>query len=186
MSPAHAAERHTADQRREQIVRAALIVFGEHGYAAASTDEIARRAGISQPYLFRLYGTKQDLVLASIRRCFEETSQIFVRAAAGLAGEPALEAMGDAYRQMIESDHVLLRAQLHGYAACEDPEVRALMARGFGELWDLVGRLSGADAARRSRFFSEGMLLNVLAMMGQFAAPQRWAAELIAGCRGEA
>src|SRR5207253_1800181 len=74
----------------------------------------------------------------------------------------------------------------HGYEACDDPEIRELMATGFGGLWDLVRRLSGADAAQVSRFFANGMLLNVLAMMGQFTKPQRWASELIVGCASDA
>ena len=178
-------ERSTAAERREQILRAAIEVFAERGYEAASTEEITRRVGISQPYLFRLYGTKRDLVLAAIQRCFEETADVFIGAARGLSGDEALLAIGDAYRRMIEADHVRLRAQLQAYAACEDGEIRVLVARSFGELWDLVGRLSGADAARLSRFFAQGMLLNVLAMMGQFAEPQRWALELIEGCASD-
>ena len=186
MTATPVAERLTAAERREQILRAAIEVFAERGYDAASTEEITRRVGISQPYLFRLYGTKRGLVLASIQRCFEETAEVFVVVARGLSGDAALVAIGDAYRQMIEADHVRLRAQLHAYAACEDDEIRSLVARHFGDLWDLVRRLSGADAARLSRFFAQGMLLNVLAMMGQFAEPQRWASELIAGCASDA
>ena len=186
MPPTLTAERLTAAERREQILRAAIGVFAEHGYEAASTEEIARRAGISQPYVFRLFGTKRELVLASIDRCYEEIAAAFTRAAGGLSGDAALTAMGDAYRQMIEADHDRVRAQLQGYAACDDPEIRELMATGFGGLWDLVRRLSGADAAEVSRFFANGMLLNVLAMMGQFTKPQRWASELIVGCASDA
>jgi len=50
--------RKSADERREEILVAALEEFGEHGLHGTSTDDIARRAGVSQPYLFRLFGTK--------------------------------------------------------------------------------------------------------------------------------
>lgn len=181
-------ERLSAEERREQILQAAISVFAEDGYAAASTEEIARRAGISQPYLFRLFGTKRELVLATIRRCFEDTEAIFegaVREHGSAGGAEALQAMGNAYMDLIQHDHVRLRAQLHAYAACEDPEIRALVSRNFGRLVDLARRLSGADSAALAQFFANGMLLNVLAMIGQFSEPQRWALELLEGCMGE-
>ena len=187
MAPAVATERLTAEERREQIIRETIPVFAERGYAGASTEEIARRVGISQPYLFRLFTTKRDLVLAAIRRCFEDTEAVFTRAAGDLTGEAALQAIGDAYVEMIRSDPVKLRAQLQAYAACDNDRVRALVADGFGGLVALVRRLSGIDAAAASQFFAEGMLLNVLAVMGQFDRPAPWAAELIDACitRGE-
>jgi AcrR family transcriptional regulator len=181
-----AVERLSAEERREQILQAAIGVFAEDGYAAASTEEIARRAGISQPYLFRLYGTKRELILASIQRCFEDTEAVFERAAreAG-GGEEALHAMGNAYVELIQHDHVRLRAQLHAYAACDDSEIRALVARNFGHLVRRVHQLTGVDSATAAKFFANGMLLNVLAMMGQFSEPQPWALQLLEGCMDE-
>ena len=181
-------ERLSAEERREQILHAAIGVFAEDGYAAASTEEIARRAGISQPYLFRLYGTKRELILAAIQRCFEETESIFERAAREFGpgqGEEALEAMGNAYMEMIQNDHTRLRAQLHSYAACDDPEIRALVSRNFGHLVGRVCQLTGIDSAAAAKFFATGMLLNVLAMMGQFSEPQQWALTLLEGCVDE-
>lgn len=181
-------ERLSAEERREQILQAAVSVFAEDGYAAASTEEIARRAGISQPYLFRLFGTKRELVLATIQRCFEDTEAIFERAVrehGTPGGEQALQAMGTAYMDLIQHDHVRLRAQLHAYAACEDAEIRALVSRNFGRLVDLARRLSGVDSAALAKFFANGMLLNVLAMIGQFSEPQPWALQLLEGCMGE-
>ena len=81
------AERKTAAERREDVLEAAREVFAEHGLSGASTDEIARRAGISQPYLFRLFRTKKELFIASIERCFAETREIFEAAAEGKTGE---------------------------------------------------------------------------------------------------
>src|SRR5579864_2533639 len=97
MTPTAAPERLTASERREQILEAAVTVFAERGYEGASTDVIARMAGISQPYLFRLFGTKRELIIATIKRCFEDTEQLFTRAASGHSGDEALEAMGLAY-----------------------------------------------------------------------------------------
>ena len=62
--------RNTAEERRKDVLDAALEVFAEHGLSGSSTDEIARRAGISQPYLFRLFRTKKELFIAAIEQCF--------------------------------------------------------------------------------------------------------------------
>lgn len=175
-------ERLTAPERREQILEAAVTVFAERGYEGASTDVIARMAGISQPYLFRLFGTKRDLIIATIKRCFEDTQQLFQRAAKGLEGEAVLQAMGEAYIEEIRRSPLKLRAQLQSYAACDDPAIRVVVADGFGELVRLAERLTGLDSTRLSAFFAQGMLLNVLAMMGQTDAPQDWAIRLIEGC----
>jgi AcrR family transcriptional regulator len=184
--PALTAERLTAPERREQILEAAVTVFAERGYEGASTDVIARMAGISQPYLFRLFGTKRDLIIATVRRCFADTEALFTRAATGLAGEEALSAMGEAYIDEIRTSPLKLRAQLQSYAACDDLAIRAVVAEGFGGLVRLAGRLTGAPSERLSEFFAQGMLLNVLAMMGQVDEPQAWALRLIEGCAVQA
>ena len=185
MTPAASTERLTAEERREQILQAAIAVFAQDGFSAGSTEEIARRAGISQPYVFRLFGSKQHLFLAAIQRCFDETEAVFRTAAEGRTGEDVLTAIGESYLQMIERDHVRLRAQLQSYAACDDPQVRMLVSRNFGRLVRLVQDLSGADREQVTTFFAVGMLLNVLAVMGQFREPQLWAIQLMEGCAGE-
>ncbi len=181
MTPTAAAERLTAPERREQILEAAVTVFAERGYEGASTDVIARMAGISQPYLFRLFGTKRDLIVATVQRCFLDTEGLFTRAANGLEGEEAMKAIGDAYVEEIRRSPLKLRAQLQSYAACDDPAIRTVVAEGFGGLVRLVGRLTGMDSENLSKFFAQGMLLNVLAMMGQVDEPQAWAMRLIEG-----
>jgi AcrR family transcriptional regulator len=182
MTPVATQERQTAGERREQILEAAVTVFAERGYEGASTDVIARMAGISQPYLFRLFGTKRDLIVATIRRCFADTQELFLRSAEGLAGEEALMAIGAGYIEEIRQSPLKLRAQLQSYAACDDPVIRTVVGEGFGELVNLAGRLTGMDSTKLSEFFAQGMLLNVLAMMGQFDEPQAWAMRLIEGC----
>src|ERR671928_1391564 len=110
------ATRHTAAERRDTILDAALVEFARGGLAGTSTEDIARRAGISQPYLFRLFGTKKELYKASAERCLRQTLDLMQTAAAGLHGEEALQAIGKAYMERL-SDPVYLRAQMHSYTA---------------------------------------------------------------------
>jgi AcrR family transcriptional regulator len=171
--------RKSAEERREDVLEAAREVFAEHGLSGASTDEIARKAGISQPYLFRLFRTKKELFIAAVDRCFVETLETFQAAAAGLAGEAALKAMGKAYGELIRSDPNRLRAQMQTYAACEDEDVRAVARKRYGELVDFVERASGVDVDTLSRFFAKGMLINVVASMDLLDSDEAWAKKLL-------
>jgi AcrR family transcriptional regulator len=174
-------ERKSAEQRRDEILDAAMIEFAQHGLEGASTEDIARRAGISQPYVFRLFGTKKELFKATAARCLRETLEIFQRAAEGKRGEDALKAMGEAYRTLLE-DRSRLRAQMQSYAACDDPEICAVVRAGYGDIVTYVERVSGADSATVSSWFAKGMLMNVMASMDLLHLDEPWAERLIAGC----
>src|SRR5436305_5819199 len=113
------AQRKSADERREAVLEAALEEFAARGLDGASTEAIAAKAGISQPYVFRLFGTKKELFMAVIGRCFRQTLELFQRAAAGKRGEVALKALGNAYVDELLPDRTRLRAQMQAYAACE-------------------------------------------------------------------
>src|SRR3954454_11195907 len=159
--------RLSAAERRSDVLDAALIEFADRGFEGTSTEDIAKRAGISQPYLFRLFGTKKELYIASVGRCYRDTLELFQRAAEGLRGEEALHAIGTAYMEQLETNRVWLRAQMQGYAASsEDAEIRAVVRSGFGDLVAYVRRVSGADWPALWGFFSTGMLLIVLSSMG--------------------
>src|SRR5881409_2743284 len=95
------ATRQSAEERRADVLDAAQIEFAARGLHGASTEEIARRAGISQPYVFRLFGSKKDLFKAAVARCLRETLETFQRAAEGKRCEEAFRAMGDAYMQLL-------------------------------------------------------------------------------------
>ena len=163
----------SAEERRELVLEAALGEFAARGLAGTSTEEVARRAGISQPYLFRLFATKRALFLALVRRCFDRLEETFSTAAADLTGQDALMAMADAYERLLD-DRLLLLLQMQAYAACEDPEVRATTRAGFKHLWELVERLTGLPFQPVVDFFAVGMLMNVAAAMDLPAVDERW------------
>ena len=175
-------ERKTAEERREAVLEAAVEEFAQRGLDGASTEAIAADAGISQPYVFRLFGTKKELFKAVVARCFRETLELFQKAAEGKRGEEALAAMGEAYMQLLE-DRTRLRTQMQAYAACDDPEISEVVRGGFGDLVAYVERVSGAEPRVITGFFATGMLLNVLASMGLQNADEPWAERLLAGCQ---
>jgi AcrR family transcriptional regulator len=167
----------TADERRESVLEAAIIEFSARGLDGTSTEHVAHRAGISQPYLFRLFPTKKALFLALVERCFKRVADAFTAAAADRTGEEAFDAMGQAYDKLLE-DRTLLLVQLHAYAACDDPEIAAVTRAGFRRLWLLVERLTGQPFERVTQFFAIGMLLNVAAAIDLPSVDERWASLL--------
>lgn len=157
-------QRKTAEVRREEILEAAVKEFAQGGLHGTSTEDIARRAGISQPYLFRLFGTKKELFMASSRRCFARVLAAFQEAAGGTQGPEAMKAMGNAYDQLLK-DRELLLGQMQVYAACSDPEIRDATRAGFAELFRYVEDVTGAGTLEIRDFFAMGMLMNVAAAM---------------------
>jgi AcrR family transcriptional regulator len=179
-------ERKSAEERREEILEAALVEFAAHGLYGGSTEAIARAVGISQPYVFRLFGTKKELFTATIERCMRGTLEMMQSAAAGLKGEEALHAIGEAYGERLRTDPTYLHSQMQAYAACDDPAIRTVVRNGYRELVDYVERVSGLPPERVSHFFAKGMLLNVIASMDLLGADEGWAQRLIEGCRQDA
>ena len=179
------AERKSAEERREQILEAALAEFAAHGFEGGSTEAIAKAVGISQPYVFRLFGTKKELFIATIERCMRGTLEMFRSAVAGREGEEALHAIGEAYVERLGTDPTYLHAQMQAYAASHDPQIGEVVRRGYAELVEYVERVSGLPPDRVSHFFAKGMLLNVVASMDLLGADEGWAKRLIEGCRSD-
>ncbi len=179
------ATRQSAEERRESILDAALIEFAAKGLHGTSTEDIAKRAGISQPYVFRLFGTKKNLFAEACRRCMRDVREAMGAAAEGKSGEEALEAMGAAYIDYLATEPRRLTLQMHMYAASDDPEIREVARVGYGELVRFVEQVSGDASDRVSDFFAVGMLINVLAAMDVRDAGIDWADRLLAGCLGE-
>ena len=165
--------RLSAAKRRESVLEAAVSEFAARGLDGTSTEDVARRAGISQPYLFRLFPTKKALFVALVERCFQRVADAFAAAAADRAGEEALDAMAEAYHQLLE-DRTLLLLQMHAYAACDDPDIRTATRAGFRKLWLLVEGLTGLPYELVVEFFAMGMLMNVAAAMDLPSVDERW------------
>jgi AcrR family transcriptional regulator len=175
------ASRQTADERRKAVLDAATHEFALRGLHAASTDEIARAAGISQPYLFRLFGSKKDLYLAAAKRCVDELYAVFAKAADGKAGEDALKAMGDAYLEIMQ-DRDRLMLMLKSWTT-DDPDLRRLSRDAWADLVALAEQSSGEPAPVVSKFFASGMLISVFMSLNLIDDPEPWAVRLLEACK---
>jgi AcrR family transcriptional regulator len=176
----------TAEARRETILEVSQRVFAARGLHGTPTMEIAKAAGISQAYLFRLFPTKSELFIALVQRCNERIYAAFADAAAAAkaAGEDVLTAMGYAYVSLL-ADRDLLLIQLHAHAASDDEAIRLQTRNGLARLVALVERESGADAEAVRVFFAQGMLFNVLAAIRAEEADAHWAQLLLTPLGGE-
>jgi AcrR family transcriptional regulator len=178
--------RKTADERRDEILAVAFQAFGAKGYEGTSTEDIAGVAGISQPYLFRLFGTKKQLFLAAVERLHELTGAA-LDAGLAEAGPDCgpFEAMGHAYKAAMASPG-LLRMQMQALAACSDPDVRRVVQAGFGRIVDRIQATTAASPEVLSGFVAKGMLLNVLAAMDVLYedVDLPWVRNLKEGCLG--
>jgi AcrR family transcriptional regulator len=157
--------RASSDERREQVIEAAVKEFAAHGFHAASTGAIAKRAGISQPYIYALFPNKHELFLATHAHVIARIRDAFTEAVRGLDDSDAkLDAMGEAYHRLLENRDELL-VQMQGHAAAGDPALREAAREAFMGVVDHVSRVAGVSRQQAIGFVAVGMYLNVFAAL---------------------
>jgi len=163
-----------AAARRAQILEVAAQEFADGGLRGASIDAIARGAGITQPYVFRIFGSKKALFLEVVAASFTQLSGSMCAAAEGKTGLEALAAMGARYNALL-ADRTALQLQLQAYATCGDLEVREAVRGHLATLWDTVATTTRLDPVTVKTFLAFGMLLNTNAALGLAEVDTRWA-----------
>src|SRR6266480_1902381 len=174
--------RMSAEERREEILETAVADFALGGLHGTSGEAIAARAGISQPYLFRLFGTKKELFLAVVERVFDRMLRALEEGLEAAGPAAGLASLDQAYAA-IPADREALLAQMQVFAACSDDEVRVAVRRRFAECYRYVERISGVSADEVRTFFADAMLLTVAAAMRleELAGREPWARRVVAG-----
>ena len=151
--------RKSSQERREAVLDAAVVEFSEKGLHGASTEAIAGRAGISQPYVFKLFGTKKDLFLAAIDRVCDRIVDAWEDSLASDPEDPLL-AMGEAFVGLTVHREELLLV-LQACAASKDRDVLGLIRGRMERMYDYVSRATGEPDTHVQAFFAQGMLLTV-------------------------
>jgi AcrR family transcriptional regulator len=158
--------RRSADERREHVIEAAIATFAAEGYHGASTTDIARRAGISQPYIYALFENKHDLFLAAYHTVAERIGARLVAAAEGAENpEERMRAMGEAYLGMIGNSAEVL-CQLQAYAAAGDPALREPVRVEFLRLFESVRGAADVSREEAAFFFAGGIFLAIASALG--------------------
>jgi AcrR family transcriptional regulator len=164
-------------ERRTQVLEHAAVEFAAHGLHGASTETVARAAGITQAYIFRMFGTKKALFLELVRDAFERLTEAMQASASGKTGLDALSAMGRQYYELL-ADRTHLLLQLQGLAACGDDEVRDAVRASFASMWQAVAQATGLEPVTVKSFLAFGMLLNSSAAMDIEELDESWAGGL--------
>jgi AcrR family transcriptional regulator len=155
------ARRLSSDERREQIVRAAIAVFGARGYVGTTTDEVAKAAGVSQPYVVRLFGSKESLFLAALDEALELLLDGFRTAAADTTSDESLQKrIGHAYVGLLEV-RGLHQTLSHAFLLGAHPVIGPRARDGFAQVWEFI-RDAGFDPDEARDFLAEGMLITTM------------------------
>lgn len=168
------AARMSGSQRRSQVLAIAAGEFANRGLHGASIEVIAHQAGITQAYVFRMFGTKKALFLELVGAAFDRFSDGMAQAAGDGSGLTALAKMGAQYYESL-ADRTTLLLQLQGFAACGDGDVRDLVRTRLGRMWDTVADTTGLDPVTVKSFLAFGMLLNNVAALDVDELAEPWA-----------
>lgn len=162
--------RLSAADRREQIIQAALVEFGEGGFVSTSTEAIAERVGISQAYLFKVFGTKRQLQLATIDRNSALICETFTRAAdeqGGPGPQLDLHLLGASYSRLVADVPGSAGLMVHGHAmAVVDAEIAAAVRAGNLRVLRHLRALTGLSHMETLRYYGVGVLVGMFAMSG--------------------
>ena len=149
------------DDRRELILEAATRVFGDYGYFGATTAEVARAAGVSQPYVVRMFGTKQQLFVDVLNRALELLMSTFRASLAADPEVPAQSRLGMAYVDLASSRGLLL-SLMHAFVLGSDPVIGPVGREGFLRVYRFLRDEAGLTPDDAQNFLAGGMMINTL------------------------
>lgn len=165
------AERSTATHRRAEAIAAGMAAFADHGPTTSAIERVAAEIGVSQPYVFRLFGSKQTFFLACLDELETRVRDVFRRAAATSTEDPtratgAMRAMGEGFRDLV-ADGVITGLWLQACALARGNDEVAARCRALisGVLHESA-RLTGAGPADLAGFLADGALVMLLQALG--------------------
>lgn len=159
-----------AAERRELILGHASEVFGRRGYPGTTTEQIAQAAGISQPYVVRVFGTKEKLFVEVIERALGKLMVAFrevirQRDAGEIAAGDLGLRLGQSYVDLIE-DRGILMSLMQGFIQGHDEVIGQRARAGFLEIYRLLRDEARFPADQVRSFLADGMLINTLLAIG--------------------
>lgn len=150
-----------AEDRRELILAAATRVFGAYGYVGATTSQVAAAAGVSQPYVVRMFGTKENLFVEVLRRALDTLLATFRRVLTEESGVPLARRLGLSYVNLV-SEPGLLLSLMHGFILGSDPVIGPAARRGYMEVYAFLRHEAGFSPDEVQQFLASGMMVNTM------------------------
>jgi AcrR family transcriptional regulator len=125
------------EAKKQQIMSAAVELFAEHGFYKTTTAMIAREAGVTQPYIFHFFKTKEELYVAVLEHGFAEIGKVFQEVTA--PHDTLQFKMGQAFAQLLKENRkvILLTMQSH---TINEEVIRACCKRHFERIHQIVVR----------------------------------------------
>jgi TetR/AcrR family transcriptional regulator len=158
-----ATTRMPAAQRRALIVDAARELFGRNGYNGTTTDQIATAAGISQPYVVRMFGTKEALFIEALGGALDELMAAWRDALRAAGDDPHDRArlIGERFIDLAASRglHTML---LQGFVSGAEPAIGAAARQGFLAIYRFLRDEAGVPDEQVQGFLGSGMLFSVM------------------------
>ena len=167
-----------SDERRQHVVDAAVSCFARRGFYGTTTNEIAERAGISQPYLYRLFANKQAIFAAAVTHVGGLLTETLTAAKTANNTMSPPQALRAAYSTLI-TDGDVLRFLMHANCATDEPVIRDAVRTCYAQQVTIVRELLDGDDEAVRQWFAAGMLDNVITMLGLADVAEPWAATLI-------
>ncbi|HEX8631859.1 MAG TPA: TetR/AcrR family transcriptional regulator [Catenuloplanes sp.] len=159
------AERGTAARRRADAITAGMSAFADHGLTTMAIQRIADEIGVSQPYVFRLFGNKQAVFQACLGELEIRIRRMFRQAVATSPDDP-LHAMGAAFREFV-ADGTMSGLWLQACAVARSDESVAARCRALiSGVLEEAERLTAATPDDLARFLANGALVTVLQAVG--------------------
>ncbi|SDK53074.1 transcriptional regulator, TetR family [Glycomyces sambucus] len=176
----------TAEERRAKVLTSAVATFAQGGFHAVTIADVARHAGISPAYVLKLFTSKTQLFIGALEECYRRIMAEFERAASKASDtspEGELDAMGEAYADLI-GDRDLLMLQVHAQsAAMVDPLIGEAVRAGVAEVTDYLVSRTRAEGWRIQQFIAVGQLCHLLTTIDAFGVDAPWAKLLTEGIR---
>ncbi|MCD5354439.1 TetR/AcrR family transcriptional regulator [Kineosporia mesophila] len=171
-----------SDQRRRVVLDAAVACFARKGFYGTTTGEIAEQAGISQPYVYRLFANKEALFAGAVLHVSELISNALTGAGVDQAGAPrpseaAMSAVRSAYGTLIQ-DRDVMRFLMHANCAADEPLVAEAVRECYARQVQLVSEILNHDDEAVRHWFGAGMLENVTLTLGLADVDEPWARTL--------
>lgn len=155
----------TGANRRTDIISAAIEVFAETGYYRTTTMQVAKRAGISQPYIFRFFATKEELLLAALEASWKRIADSFRHVIATASANQLEQELIAAYEEIMTAHRSETLLQMQAQTIL-DEHIRAAMQAGFREIRGIVLEAFHKNGIpnpkeRTLLFLAKGMLCNI-------------------------
>ncbi len=154
--------------RKDQIMQCAAALFAEQGYYKTTTGHVAAAAGVTQPYVFHFFKTKEQLYLAVLERAYERLRIAFENVDA--PAEELVFRMGYAFNELLAThrNEILLLMQCF---ATPEPEVRGFSSDCYSRIYDAIAeRFEKAGIENptheASMFISCGLVISLSEILG--------------------